>query len=71
MASGGNDRKHIDTSPPTEAYVLYGAAVGGPNKKDEYYDLRDYWIQTEVSATSRAVRPWRSGQRDFTGCDRL
>ena len=61
MASGGNDKKHINTSPPTEAYILYGATVGGPDKKEKYYDLRDDWVQTEVNATSRTVHPWLSG----------
>ena len=43
-ASGGNDPKNANISPPTEAYVLYCAVVGGPDKKDKYYDLRDDWI---------------------------
>ena len=39
MSSGGNDISNIDTSPPQEAYVLYGAVVGGPDKEDKFYDI--------------------------------
>jgi len=49
MASGGDDISNINTSPPAEAYVLYGAVVGGPDRRDRYYDLRDDWPQTEVA----------------------
>ncbi|KAI9447798.1 family 9 glycosyl hydrolase [Lactarius indigo] len=49
MASGGNDINNIDTSPPQEAYVLYGAVVGGPNNKDNFYDIRSDWPETEVA----------------------
>jgi len=49
MASGGNDIGNINTSPPAEAYTLYGAVVGGPDKRDKYYDIRDDWPQTEVA----------------------
>ena len=48
MASGGNDISNINTSPPVEAYILYGAVVGGPSKQDKYWDIRDDWPQTEV-----------------------
>lgn len=48
MASGGDDITNINTSPPAEAYVLYGGVVGGPDQRDRYYDLRDDWPQTEV-----------------------
>ena len=48
MASGGNDLNHIDTSPPQEAYILYGAVVGGPDDKDRFYDIRSDWPETEV-----------------------
>ena len=48
MASGGNDIEQIDTSPPQEAYVLYGAVVGGPDSKDRFYDIRSDYIETEV-----------------------
>ena len=48
MASGGDDISNINTSPPAEAYTLYGAVVGGPSKGDKFYDLRDDWPQTEV-----------------------
>lgn len=47
LASGGDDLSHINTSPPQELHVLYGAVVGGPNKKDEYYDIRDDYDQSE------------------------
>jgi len=49
MASGGNDIGQIDTSPPQEAYVLYGAVVGGPDKRDNFYDIRSDWPQAEVA----------------------
>lgn len=48
-ASGGTDIGNINTSPPTETYVLYGAIVGGPNQNDEFYDVRDDWQQSEVA----------------------
>jgi endoglucanase len=48
LASGGDDINHIDTSPPQEAYVLYGAVVGGPDQKDRFYDIRSDWPETEV-----------------------
>ncbi|KAJ7742464.1 glycoside hydrolase family 9 protein [Mycena maculata] len=49
MASGGDDIGNIDTSPPQEAYVLYGAVVGGPDKYDRFYDIRSDWPETEVA----------------------
>ncbi|KAI0068914.1 glycoside hydrolase family 9 protein [Artomyces pyxidatus] len=49
MASGGNNISEIDTSPPQEAYVLYGAVVGGPDNKDRFYDIRSDWPETEVA----------------------
>jgi endoglucanase len=49
MASGGNDLENINTSPPQMAYTLYGAVIGGPDKKDRYFDLRNDWPQTEVA----------------------
>ncbi|KAK0468435.1 9 glycosyl hydrolase [Desarmillaria tabescens] len=49
MASGGSDISHIDTSPEVEAYVLYGAVVGGPDKNDNFYNMRSDWAQTEVA----------------------
>lgn len=47
MASGGDNISAIDTSPPVEAYVLYGAVPGGPDKNDKYWDLRGDWIESE------------------------
>ncbi|KAF7331898.1 Endoglucanase [Mycena kentingensis (nom. inval.)] len=49
MASGGDDIGYIDTSPPQEAYVLYGAVIGGPDKHDRYFDIRSDWPETEVA----------------------
>ncbi|KAL5530542.1 hypothetical protein ACEPAF_6800 [Sanghuangporus sanghuang] len=46
-ASGGSDISNIDTDPPQEAYVLYGAVVGGPDRRDRFYDIRSDWPQTE------------------------
>ncbi|KAI8582148.1 hypothetical protein K450DRAFT_229243 [Umbelopsis ramanniana AG] len=48
-ASGGTDIGNINTSPPTEEYVLYGAVVGGPGQDDLFYDVRDDWQQSEVA----------------------
>jgi endoglucanase len=48
MASGGDNIAEINTSPPQEAYVLYGAVVGGPDLRDRYFDIRSDWPQTEV-----------------------
>lgn len=48
-ASGGNDIGKINTSPSKEAYVLYGAVIGGPDKNDNYYDIRSDWPETEVN----------------------
>jgi hypothetical protein len=50
MASGGDDISKIDTVPQQEAYVLYGAVVGGPDKKDRYFDIRSDWVESEVGA---------------------
>jgi len=49
MASGGNDTNNINTDPAQEAYVLYGAVVGGPDSKDRFYDIRSDWPETEVA----------------------
>ena len=48
-ASGGTDIGNINTSPPTEAHVLYGAVVGGPDKNDDFWDERKDWVQTEAA----------------------
>lgn len=48
-ASGGDDIGKINTSPPKETYVLYGAVIGGPDKNDNYYDIRSDWPETEVA----------------------
>ena len=48
MVSGGYDVGTIDTDPAVEAYVLYGAVVGGPDKRGRYFDIRSDWPQTEV-----------------------
>ena len=49
-ASGGTDIGHVDDQPLTEAHVLYGGVVGGPDKDDKYWDIRSDWVQTEVRA---------------------
>ncbi|KAK0482138.1 glycoside hydrolase family 9 protein [Armillaria luteobubalina] len=49
MASGGSDISNIDSSPEVEAYVLYGAVVGGPDRHDNFYDIRSDWAETEVA----------------------
>jgi endoglucanase len=48
LASGGSDITAINTLPPQEAYILYGAVVGGPDRHDRYYDIRSDWVETEV-----------------------
>ena len=48
LASGGFDLDKIDSDPVREAHVLYGAVVGGPDKRDRYFDIRSDWPQTEV-----------------------
>ncbi|KAG6332985.1 hypothetical protein ID866_6101 [Astraeus odoratus] len=47
LASGGNNISDINNSPPVEAYVLYGAVVGGPDKYDRFFDIRADWPETE------------------------
>lgn len=47
IASGGNDINNIDNDPPEEAYVLYGAVVGGPDIHDRFFDIRSDWPETE------------------------
>ncbi|KAG9317611.1 glycoside hydrolase family 9 protein [Chiua virens] len=47
MASGGNNISDINNDPPREAYVLYGAVVGGPDKYDRFFDIRADWPETE------------------------
>ncbi|PPQ99044.1 hypothetical protein CVT24_003604 [Panaeolus cyanescens] len=49
MASGGFDVALIDTDPVEEAYVIYGAVIGGPDRLGQYFDIRSDWPQTEVA----------------------
>lgn len=49
MAAGGFDIGEIDTDPVHEAYILYGAVVGGPDKRGRFFDIRSDWPETEVS----------------------
>ena len=49
MASGGTDINNIDTSPVNETHVLYGAVVGGPDRADNFWDIRSDYPQTEVA----------------------
>ncbi|KAF8609652.1 Six-hairpin glycosidase [Ceratobasidium sp. AG-I] len=48
-ASGGDDVNNINTSPPQMANVLYGAIIGGPDKTDRFFDIRNDWPETEVA----------------------
>ena len=48
-ASGGDNITAIDTDPAQEAYVLYGAVVGGPDQQDRYFDIRSDWVETEIA----------------------
>ncbi|THH33576.1 hypothetical protein EUX98_g518 [Antrodiella citrinella] len=44
-----DDIANLDTVPAQEHYVLYGAVVGGPDKYDDFWDLRSDWVQSEVA----------------------
>lgn len=57
-ASGGTDLKKINTSPKYMAHVLYGAVIGGPDKDDNFYDIRNDYRQTEVAIDYNA--PYQS-----------
>lgn len=57
LASGGTDANKIRTDPANEAYVLYGAVVGGPLKNDKFWDWRDDWAQTEAALDYNANVP--------------
>ncbi|KAG0309040.1 hypothetical protein BGZ98_005545 [Dissophora globulifera] len=48
-ASGGNSADTLDTFPVKEAYTIYGALVGGPDKNDRFLDIRSDWRQNEVA----------------------
>ena len=47
LASGGDNIAELDTVPAREAYVLYGAMVGGPDEEDRFFDIRSVWPETE------------------------
>ncbi|KAF8914060.1 glycoside hydrolase family 9 protein [Gymnopilus junonius] len=49
MAAGGFDIGEIDTDPVHEAYILYGAVVGGPDKRGRFFDIRSDWPETEIA----------------------
>ena len=51
LATGAQpqDIANIDTVPLREAYVLYGGVVGGPDRNDQFLDLRSDWVQNEVA----------------------
>lgn len=57
LSSGGSDLKNIRNSPEEEAYVLYGAVVGGPLRSDKFWDYRDDWVQNEVALDYNANWP--------------
>lgn len=40
LASGGNGTSTVNTYPPQEAHILYGAVVGGPDIHDQFWDIR-------------------------------
>lgn len=54
-ASGGNDAGTIDTYPEKEAYTIYGALVGGPDKNDRFEDRRSDWRQNEVNTEMACI----------------
>ena len=47
IASGGDNIEAINTDPTQEAYILYGAVIGGPDIYDRFYDIRSDWPETE------------------------
>jgi endoglucanase len=49
MSRSGNDITQIDSVPPTEAYVLYGAVIGGPDYQDRMFDIRSDYPETEIA----------------------
>ncbi|KAL7410654.1 putative endoglucanase E-4 precursor [Mrakia frigida] len=49
MAAGGSNIGAIDTDPVVSAYVLYGAVIGGPDKKDRFFDRRSDYVETEIA----------------------
>lgn len=67
MASGGNNISDINNSPPQEAYVLYGAVVGGPDKHDRFFDIREDWPETEVFSEPT----WNTKVDSRVACPRL
>jgi len=48
-AADPSDINELDTIPAQEHYVIYGAVIGGPDKNDEFWDLRSDWAQGEVA----------------------
>lgn len=48
-ASGGNNVESIDTDPEITEHTLYGAVVAGPDKWDDFYNIRSDWPQTGVA----------------------
>ena len=51
IATGADpsDISNLDTDPTQERFVIYGAIVGGPDKHDNFWDLRSDWAQGEVA----------------------
>ncbi|WWC88048.1 uncharacterized protein L201_002951 [Kwoniella dendrophila CBS 6074] len=66
-ASGGSDIKNIRTSPAQEAYVIYGAMVGGPLSDDKFWDWRDDWAQNEVALDYNAMIPTLASMQLING----
>lgn len=69
LAAGGTDPKRIDTQPATEAHVLYGGVVGGPDEHDNYYDQRSNYTQTEVALDSQSPLIVIAAYQLATGAD--
>ena len=70
LASGGFDVDKIDTDPAQEVHVLYGAVVGGPDKKGRYFDIRSDWPQTEVKFLSTLSATSIQSDESMTSTDR-
>ncbi|KAG8905063.1 hypothetical protein FRB99_000752 [Tulasnella sp. 403] len=48
-SAGGNNSSSIDTNPVDSVHILYGAAVGGPDKQGRYFNIRSDWPESEVA----------------------
>ncbi|KAI6130517.1 glycoside hydrolase family 9 protein [Pisolithus croceorrhizus] len=47
VGANPNSPQNPHSAMASEAYVLYGAVVGGPDKYDRFFDIRADWPETE------------------------